>query len=67
MSKPDPQTTISSEEIKAYNDGFEAGRNTERKHNGEVVCEFWRTFFRRDWTLEDIDALLLRVKEGDKP
>ena len=53
----------------AYKDRseFEAGRIAEREHCSNVIKTFWRTFFVRDWTLDDIDALLLRVKEGDRP
>ena len=61
------ENATSPEEIRAFEYGFEAGRKKEREHCNGVIQKFWRIFFQRGWTFEDIDALLLRVKEGDKP
>lgn len=55
------------EEIAIFELGFMAGQKKERQYCNEQIQKFWRTFFRRDWTMEDIDALLLRVKEEDRP
>lgn len=67
QKKDDEPLTPKSNDQKLYDDGFADGRMIEREHCNNAVKQFWRTFFTRDWTMDDIDALLLRVKEGDRP